>query len=255
MSAHERTPSSIGASSARFAALVALVAASAAVIGIALGLVIVAMQGSDAGMWLMARASGITAYLLLTLVTITGLVLAHPQRAAWRWWSPATRIRTHVVLTVFTLAFIVVHVVVLALDPWAKVGWAGALLPFGAEYRPLPVTLGLLSLWAGLIAGVSAGLAGRFAGRWWRPLHRLAGVAWILAWVHGVLAGSDTVALAAMYGLTGIAVIVVATWRYAQARHRTRHPRARRVTVDSRRAVAVHLPTDVPTAIPTGGAR
>lgn len=238
-------------STGRFLVTVVVVTLSAALTGVALGLVIVSLLGADAGMWLVARSSGITAYLLLTLVTITGLLLAHPNRSAVRWLSPTARIRSHVVLTIFTLAFILVHIVVLALDPWAKVGWAGALLPFGADYRPLPVTLGLLSLWAGLIAGVSAGFAGRFTGRWWRPLHRLAGVAWILAWVHGVLAGSDTGPLAAMYAVTGIAVMTAAAWRYSQARHRTRHPLARPT------AVPIEMPraTSLRSGQLTGGPR
>ena len=164
--------------------------------------------------WLMARASGITAYLLLTLVTIMGLLLSHPWRARWARPSSVARIRLHVVLTVLALAFTVFHFVVLALDPWAKVGWAGALLPMAAQYRPIPVTLGVLSLWTGLIVGLSASLAGRGLGRVWLPLHRLAAVAWILAWVHGLLAGSDTAALLLLYVIPGAIVVILALWRY-----------------------------------------
>ena len=164
--------------------------------------------------WLMARASGITAYLLLTLVTMMGLLLSHPRRARWARPSSVARIRLHVVLTVLALAFTVFHFVVLALDPYAKVGWAGALLPMAAVYRPIPVTLGVLSLWTGLVVGLTAGLAGRGLGRIWLPLHRLSAVAWILAWVHGLLAGSDTTPLLILYIATGGSVVILALWRY-----------------------------------------
>lgn len=186
--------------------------------GAGLGVVAVLLEGSDAELWLVARASGLMSYALLTVVTVTGIVLSMPHRAVLRWWAPVLRLRTHIALTVFALAFTVLHIVVLAVDPWAKVGWAGALLPLGAEYRPVPVTLGLISLWAGLIAGVSAALAGRGTGGWWRRLHRLAAVAWILAWLHGVFAGSDTAPLMGMYAVTGLAVILAATLRYSAAR-------------------------------------
>ena len=123
------------------------VGACAALTGVLLGLAWMVVSGSSTGLWLTARAAGLTSYLLLTLVTISGLVLSHPARHRLRWPNAAQRVRLHVSLTIFTLVFVVVHIVVLALDPWAQVGWVGAVLPFGSAYRPLPVTLGLLSLW------------------------------------------------------------------------------------------------------------
>ena len=86
-------------------------------------------------------------------------------------------------------------------------------MPFGSAYRPLPVTLGLLALWSGLISGVTAGLAGRGLGRMWLPLHRLAAAGWVLAWLHGVLAGSDTPAWLWMYVVTGAAVLILVVRR------------------------------------------
>lgn len=170
-------------------------------------------SGADMGMWVLARASGFVSYILLTAVTVMGLLLARPPRAAVRFLGVAQRLRLHIVLALFALIFTVLHVVVLALDPWAQVGWAGALLPFGAEYRPLPVTLGLLALWSGVISGATAGLAGRGLGRVWLPLHRLAAAGWVLAWLHGILAGSDTGSWLWMYAVTGVLVLVLVVRR------------------------------------------
>lgn len=190
------------------------VGVSAAATGAAVGLAWSTLTGDSMGLWLTARVTGLVSYLLLTAVTLMGLALAHPARSRWTWPSPASRLRVHAALTVFTLALIAIHIVVLVLDPWAQVGWAGALLPFGSDYRPLAVTLGLLSLWAGLIAGASAALAGRTGWRLWRPLHRVAAATWVLAWLHGVLAGSDTAAWLPLYAATGLAVMATAVWRY-----------------------------------------
>lgn len=197
-------------------------ALAAGLTGAALGWAWSVLSGADMGLWLTARATGMLSYLLLTAVTVMGLLLAHPGRSGWSRFgrtalSTATRLRVHVALTVFALVFLVLHIVVLALDPWAEVGWAGALLPFGSEYRPLAVTLGLLSLWAGLISGVTAGLAGRTGWRIWRPLHRVAALAWILAWLHGVFAGSDSGTWMPMYVVTGVGVLALAAWRYSSA--------------------------------------
>lgn len=199
--------------STRAAARAGLTLLSATVSGVLVGIAVAAIVGTSMGTWLLARASGITAYVLLTIVTLTGMWLSHPQRYRWRLPMPPTRIRIHIVLTVFALVFLILHIVSLALDPYAKVGWLGVILPFGSEYRPLPVTLGLLSMWAGLIAGITAGLAGRL-GRWWAPLHKAAAVAWVLAWLHSVLAGSDTTVILVMYIISGVLVLAMAVWRY-----------------------------------------
>jgi DMSO/TMAO reductase YedYZ heme-binding membrane subunit len=78
----------------------------------------------------------------------------------------------------------------------------------------LPVTLGLISVWAGLIAGITAALAGRM-GRWWAPLHKAAGLTWVLAWLHSVLSGSDTAVIVILYIVTGVMVLGMAIWRYS----------------------------------------
>lgn len=190
---------------------------TAAFSGFLLGLAGIAVARNAMPLWLVARAAGITAYLLLTLVTAMGLVLSHNTRARLR--PHPSRIRLHLALVVFTLTFTAMHIAVLVLDPYAKVGLLGALLPLGAAYRPVPVTLGLLSLWSGLIAGASAGMAGRGTGRIWLYLHRLAGSGWVLAWAHAVLTGVDTPALAGMYVITGLGVIGLAMWRYLATDH------------------------------------
>ena len=59
----------------------------------------------------------------------------------------------HVSLAVFTLAFVVLHVLVLATDSYAGVGLRGAVLPMAATYRPVPVTMGVLGAYAGVLAG------------------------------------------------------------------------------------------------------
>lgn len=207
------TDEEITPSVARGLAIGAVLGVSAGITGALLGYAWMTATGSDMGLWVIARASGLVSYLLLTAVTIFGLLMACPPKSAARFLGAAQRLRIHVLLALFALVFVVLHVVVLAIDPWAEVGWWGALVPFGSAYRPLPVTLGLLALWSGLISGVTAGLAGRGLGRMWLPLHRLAAAGWVLAWLHGVLAGSDTPAWLWMYVVTGAAVLILVVRR------------------------------------------
>lgn len=196
--------------------LITLVAGAGAV-GMTAGWVVNRVSGDRMAPWILGRASGICAYLMLVGLVLFGLSLSHPRRAE-RGRSAMTRMRAHIVLALLTFGFIVVHVVALATDAYAGVGWLGAALPLGAQYRPLPVTLGVLGLWLGLLAGGSAALAGRLPRRSWWPLHKIAALTFVLVWLHGVLAGSDTTALLGLYIGTGLLVLGAAVDRYANRR-------------------------------------
>lgn len=199
---------------ARGVGLAVAVAVSAGLSAWLIGRSVVAVSGDRNGPWILGRAAGVTSYVLLMLLVGLGLVLSHPWRTRFARPSAATRIRLHVSLAVFTLAFVVLHIAVLAADSYAGVGVKGALLPMAATYRPLPVTLGVLGVYAGLLAGVTAALAGRIAARVWWPIHKVAAVSFVLVWVHGLLAGSDTRPLLAVYLVTGGAVLLLALSRY-----------------------------------------
>jgi len=188
-----------------------------------------AVAGDRNAPWIVGRASGIAAYLLLVALVIAGLLLSHPWRTRWRRPGPDLRLRVHVSLAVFTLALLVLHVVVLATDEYAKVGWWGALLPMASRYRPAAVTLGVLGAYCGLLSGLTAALAGRLARRVWWPLHKVAAGGLALVWAHGVLAGSDSEALRLMYLGTAAGVLALAVTRYAA---RTPADRARDLAGD-----------------------
>ena len=192
-----------------------VVVATATVCGALTGFVWQQTGGADDALWLVARATGACAVVLLTTATVAGIVLSHPSRARLRWPAPATRVRLHVSTAVFALVFTVLHVLVVAVDPHFNIGWAGALLPFAAAGRPVTATLGVISLWSGAAAGLTAALSGRVTISWWRGLHRLSAFAWAAAWVHAVLAGSDTGLWVVAYVAMGLAVLGAAWWRYA----------------------------------------
>lgn len=200
--------------------LVVLITASAVLTSWLVGSAVTRIAGDKMAPWILGRSAGITSYLLLVALVLFGLVLSHPARARISWPSSTTRIRAHVSLSVFTLVFTVLHVVVLATDKYAGVGWWGSFVPMGSTYRPMPVTLGVIGLYAGFAAGLTAALAGRLARRVWWPVHKVAIVSLVLIWLHGVLAGIDTPALLALYVATGGLVVAVAVSRYTTDRPR-----------------------------------
>lgn len=181
------------------------------------GRAVASIAGDRNAPWILGRASGMVSYLLLVSLVGLGLVLAHPRRVRWRRPGPTTRLRVHTSLAVFTLTFVVLHVVVLATDRYAKVGWWGALLPMASQYRPAAVTLGVLGAYCGMLTGLTAALAGRLARRIWWPVHKVAAGSLVLVWSHGVLAGTDSDALRPLYFGTAVVLLLLAFSRYTAA--------------------------------------
>jgi hypothetical protein len=164
-------------------------------------------------MWLGSRAAGLMALVLLTFQVVVGLVLSHPtNKSTWRLSKLLFPWHEHA--WVFTLAFITVHVVSIATDRFANVGWLGALVPGMSEYRTVPVALGTLTLYAAVLTGLTARVTRLLPSGWWLKLHRLSLVVLALAWAHGMLAGSDTFDAVAVYGGSFAAVLVAAAYRY-----------------------------------------
>ena len=161
--------------------------------------------------WLAARATGLVALLLLTATVMLGMVLSHPEQARWK--QSKRVFPWHQSLWVFVLAFIVVHVISLVIDPYAGVGIGGALIPGLSEYRSAPVAVGVIALYALLITGFSARYTRLLPNGIWLKLHRFSAAVLALAWVHGVLAGTDTAAMRPFYWAIGLAVLAAGTYR------------------------------------------
>ncbi len=197
-------------------------ALSCAVATAAAGWAATGLAGNQKAPWILGRAAGLTAYVLLTALVCTGLLLAHPAAARLRRPHPLLRLRLHAGLAAFTLAFLVLHVVVLATDRYAGVGWTGSVVPLASTYRPVPVTLGVLGLYSGALAGGTAALAGRLTGRLWWPIHRFASLCFGLVWFHGLLAGSDGPLLRPLYAGSGALVVTLALARWTARRRLVR---------------------------------
>jgi hypothetical protein len=169
--------------------------------------------------WLAARALGVTAYLLLAFEVGLGLVLSHPRNTA-EWRKTKQVFPWHELAAVFTVAFLALHVALLAADPYAKVGWIGALVPGFSEYRAPAIAIGSISMYALILTAVSAKWTRLLPSGWWLRIHRVAAVAFLLAWTHAVLAGTDGGALLPLYLVTGLPILAGVAHRWWTARAR-----------------------------------
>jgi predicted ferric reductase len=169
--------------------------------------------------WLAARAMGVSAYLLLAFEVALGLVLSHPRNtAAWR--KTKQVFPWHEMVSVFTGTFIALHVVLLAVDPYANVGVVGAFVPGYSAYRPVAVGLGSVAMYALIFTAVTAKWTRLLPSGWWLKVHRLSAVVFLMTWVHAVLAGSDGGALLPLYLATGLPILAGVAHRWWTARVR-----------------------------------
>ena len=205
--------------------------------------------------WLAARATGIAALVLLTLQVTLGLLLSHPtNQATWRLSKRVFSWHEHLLL--FTSSLLIVHVVSLVVDPHAGVGVGGALVPGLSEYRSSAVALGTLATYALIVTAVTARYTRLLPAGIWLKLHRLSLVVLVLAWMHGILAGTDSGALQPLYVVSFGLVVAAAAHRYWVSRRARAADLPAGITVGtpSRPAtgpqpVAMPRATAVPTAL------
>ena len=139
--------------------------------------------------WLVSRASGIVALVLVSLSVVLGLamaakVLSGPGRKRW-----AVRMHEHMAVT--SLVAIGIHGLALLGDKWLAPGVAGITVPFALHYRPVFTGVGIIAGYLVILLGPSFYLRRRIGARRWRSLHRATVLVWLLAAVHALGAGSD----------------------------------------------------------------
>ncbi len=143
----------------------------------------------DPTFWILARASGLTAYVLLTLSMLAGLVIkTRPFRAL----NAAAVTDTHRFLALLALGAVAMHGLALTLDSTVRVGLSALLIPGTAGYRPVATALGVVAAELTALVVLSFRLRTRIGFRNWRRLHWATYAVFVLATAHGLAAGTDT---------------------------------------------------------------
>jgi DMSO/TMAO reductase YedYZ heme-binding membrane subunit len=180
----------------------------------------------DPTFWILARASGLTAYVMLTFSVLAGiLVKTRPFRAL----KPAAVVDLHRVLALLGLGALAGHAAALVLDSTVKVSIAGLFVPGLVPYRPVWTSLGIFA--AELMVLVYASFSGRkrIKPKNWRRLHWASYAIFGMATAHGLAAGTDGARpwALALYALAVGSVATAVTWRFIAPRAptRTRAPR------------------------------
>jgi sulfoxide reductase heme-binding subunit YedZ len=166
---------------------------------------------NDPTFWFLARASGLTAYVLLTASVLAGLVLK--SRPFGRALKPAAVTDLHRFLALLGLGAVVVHGITLVLDSTVQISVGALLLPGLSSYRPLATAAGVLAAELMLLVYASFSLRRRIGTRNWRRLHWVTYAIFGAATAHGLLAGTDTAWSRPLYVAAVGAVATATVWR------------------------------------------
>ena len=179
--------------------------------------------------WFAIRASGITAWGLLTAVVIWGILLK--TRLLGKLASPQALLIMHRWLSALALGFLALHMGLLMIDPVVRFTPAQILVPFIAPWQPLAVGLGAVAFWMLIPVSVVGRLRtrlGKAGNAWFRRTHLIAYAAWPVATAHYVMAGTDALAawsIGLLIAATSLIVLALLVRGFVQPQSRRTSPR------------------------------
>jgi sulfoxide reductase heme-binding subunit YedZ len=142
--------------------------------------------------WYAARAAGIAAWIVLSVVVGFGLALAG---RAGRPKQPRFAVAdVHRFGGILAGVFVVTHIVTIAIDAWLPFSLSELVIPFTSHYRPLFTGLGVVAAELMLAVGIANRLRRRIPYVVWRRVHYLTLAVWASATVHLLGEGTDRAA-------------------------------------------------------------
>lgn len=152
-------------------------------------------MGNTAFTWLAIRASGVTAWGLLTAVVVWGILLR--TRILGRAASPTRLLDLHRWLGVLALSFLAIHMIFLLFDSYLTFTVAQILIPGLSSWNTFAVALGIIAFWCLIPVSIIGRLRPRMknsGAKLFQRTHWLAYAAWPIATMHYILAGTDALA-------------------------------------------------------------
>lgn len=170
--------------------------------------------------WYIARASGMTLYLLLWASTMLGLGLS--THVLDGLLTHGAVFSLHAYLSMLSLVFLGLHTLALGADRYTAFTMSDLLIPFHAGVREPWTGLGIIAGY--LLVGITASFSLRaLTGyRFWRKAHWLTLPLMVTGFAHGVGAGTDsaTAPATAVYGITAALFLFLVLFRALRGRRR-----------------------------------
>jgi sulfoxide reductase heme-binding subunit YedZ len=138
--------------------------------------------------WYFIRATGTVAYLILYTSVMVGLFSQVQKK---RKQKIGNTLYLHESLSNWALILIAAHLIFLFFDTYVSFQWFELLVPFATDYKPLPMAIGTVSLYALLVTFITTKLRKQIGIQTWRKLHMLTPVLYIFVTAHALLIGTD----------------------------------------------------------------
>ncbi|WP_104119148.1 ferric reductase-like transmembrane domain-containing protein [Arthrobacter sp. B1805] len=141
-------------------------------------------------LWVVSRATGVAATVLLTVVFILGVMLSGRRRPTGTQTTVITGLHRNLALGL--TVFLTAHVITAVVETYVDIGWVSALVPFTSAYEPVWVSLGAIAFDLLIAVTMTSLLRHRVPDMWWQRIHALAYVLWPAAIVHGIALGTGS---------------------------------------------------------------
>jgi methionine sulfoxide reductase heme-binding subunit len=163
--------------------------------------------------WYAARAAGVAAYALLTVVVCLGMTMA--GRKQLKRWPRFALEDVHRFGGLLVGSFVAIHVFTIAIDAYLPFSLVALVVPFSAGYRPLYTALGVVAAELLLALALTNRYRARLPYSFWRRAHYLNLAIWSSATVHGLGSGTDrsTPWLLAIFAASVAVVLGIGAWR------------------------------------------
>jgi len=158
-------------------------------------------------MWYITRASGLVAYMLLWFSTAWGLAVDSKilDFALHRTFT----YDFHQYISLFSLGFLALHMLVLLFDGFMPYSIPQILLPFISPYRPFWVGIGVIGMYLMVLVTVTFYLKNQIGVKAFRTIHLLSLLGYLAGLVHSFFSGTDSSLPAAQILYAGTFLVVV----------------------------------------------
>lgn len=144
---------------------------------------------ADLELWFIARITGLTAFAVLSLAVLSGEAL---RTSVLDFLATNRALRKlHDFTAPLWLPLALAHVIALLLDRTARITPLDLIVPFRTGYGQLAIGLGTVSLDIILVVMVTSWLRSHMNNTAWTWIHRTAYVAFVAAFFHAALGGTD----------------------------------------------------------------
>jgi methionine sulfoxide reductase heme-binding subunit len=140
--------------------------------------------------WYITRAAGLMSYLLVWLSTLWGFAIS--SKILDPFLDRMFTYDFHEHLSLLSLGFVIIHLVVLLLDKVQPMQLAEVLIPFVSTYRPFWTGVGIIAFYLSILVTVTFYIRSWISMKTFRAIHYLSIAAYVGALFHGLYAGTDS---------------------------------------------------------------